>query len=648
MKRRNFIKNISKLSSTPLLLNGIGVSPFITPVMLSMLNNCEGIEDRSVVVLFLKGGNDGLNTFIPVDQYSTYFNHRPDIAIPDSGAKAYLNLDTTLDIADQVGIHPVMTSFKEMYDAGKARIIQAVGYPSMDGSHFKSSDNWNSGNDGENEGSSAYCGGWIGRFFQHAYPGLHETPTPDFQDPLGIQFGDAKPSIAFHDCYNTYQAVNLHGQNPAAIAGLLNGLGTAQLDAVPQTDHGREIAYIMSIENSTNHYGTQITNVFNAGNNSSTVYPDTTLASSFSRVARLLAGGIRTKFFQLHQGGFDTHINQVLASDSTLGDHATLLENVFGSIKAFHEDLNNLGLGHKVVTVVFSEFSRRIIQNGAKGTDHGNVGPMLLFGDAINPGISGTNFDLTAVDVAGFMAETEQQYDYRSVFKSVLQDWMGAGDNILHPAFFEPYPILPSLFKTDQIVDPNCYISPTSLSVELKHFTVSLNSENQVLLTWATQRVLNIDYFEIIRKEDKQAEQIIAKVAVKPNSSSTQHYQTIDETPLSGLSYYRLQSVNLNGEKSQSEWQTITIKNSNFKQVKIYPNPAIYDFNLVLNAKEAKGATMKIFNANGQSVYTQSIHIKSGFNKFNVAVADFKSGAYLLRLFSDNREVRALKLMVVE
>ncbi len=560
MKRRNFIKNISKLSSTPLLLNGIGVSPFITPDMLAMLNDCEGIEDRSVVVLFLKGGNDGLNTFIPIDQYSTYINHRPDIAIPESGANAYINLDSTLDIADQVGIHPVMGSFKEMYELGKARIIQAAGYPSSNGSHFKSADNWNSGNDGVNVGSNAFCGGWIGRFFQHAYPGLYNSPTPNL-DPLGIQLGDTKPSISFHDCFNTYQAVNLTGQDPTAISGLLNGLGTPPIGNVPQTDHGNELEYIMSIENSTNFYGTQITDVYNAGTNSSTVYPDSPLANYFSTVARLLSGGSQTKFFQLSQDGFDTHSAQVNSNNTAIGPHADLLENVFDSIKAFHEDLSNLGLGNKVVTVVFSEFSRRIIQNGSFGTDHGNVGPMLMFGDAINPGISGTNFDLTAVDIAGFMEENELQHDYRSVFKSVLQDWMGAGDDILSPAFLSTYPILPNLFKTDQIVDPSCYIGTTTVPIE----------------------------------------------------------EPLEE-----------------------------VRNDLMKHVKIYPNPAVYDFNLVLTAEENQSMMMNIFNLIGKSVHTEELNIKLGFNKFNVDVSNFEDGQYVVKIFDNTQEITNLNLLVIK
>ena len=141
MKRRNFLKNIGCLSATPLLLNGLPVNPFATTSMLPLLT-CQGIDERILVIIFLKGGNDGINTAVPIEQYDVYSNIRPDLALANSGSNAIIPLDNTLPIEDQVGLHPIMTSFKDMYDNGLARMVQGVGYPLPNQSHFKSTDLW--------------------------------------------------------------------------------------------------------------------------------------------------------------------------------------------------------------------------------------------------------------------------------------------------------------------------------------------------------------------------------------------------------------------------------------------------------------------------------------------------------------------------
>ena len=427
MQRRKFIKNLGTLSAAPLILNGALISPNVSASMLPLLLDCDAVQDRSVVVLFLKGGNDGLNTIVPTDQYDAYYNHRPTIALSQGGANGYIPLDDTLPLADQVGLNPGMGGFKAMYDAGKARLIHAVGYPSHNQSHFKSTDLWLSGNDGE-AGGTQRCGGWMGRYFEQAYPGVIDHPSTALPDPLGIQLGESKPTLAFHDCSSNYTGVNLSGQDPGALFGLLSGLGADPLTSVLDTDNGEKLAHIIAAENSTNVFGERITDVYEAGSNSSAIYPDNGLANDFATVARLLAGGSTTKFFQLHHTGFDTHNAQVVEGDTGVGKHAVLLGEVFDSIKAFHDDLSNLGMGNKVVTVVFSEFSRRITDNASFGTDHGNFGPMFMFGNGVRPGVSGTNFDLGNVDSeSGVMDLSEMQHDYRTVFKTILQDWMGGG-----------------------------------------------------------------------------------------------------------------------------------------------------------------------------------------------------------------------------
>ncbi len=642
MKRRNFLKNIGKLSSGPLLLNGMGMSAFATPDMLDLLTTCNGVTERSLVVLFLKGGNDGLNTILPVDQYAAYIGHRPNIGLAETGTGAYVNLDTTLPIQDQVGIHPGITSLKNMYESDKARLIQAVGYPSPNQSHFKSTDLWLSGKDGTQTGATN--NGWLGRFFENAYPGIHNNPTGNFPDPLGIQLGDSKASLSFHDCTSTYEAINLSGQYPGSLFGLLNGLGTLPHATPVVSEYGAELDYIMSVENSTNVYGQRITNVFNNGTNSSEVYPNSYLGYQLSTVARLLAGGSQTKVFLTHQSGFDTHASQVDTSNTHQGDHAETLANVFDSIESFHKDLTNLGLGKKVVTVVFSEFSRRIKENGSNGTDHGNFGPMFLFGDAVKSGISGTNFDLSNVNSSGYMDESELQHDYRSVFKTLLQNWLGAGDNILNPVEFGPYSILPDLIDPNEIVDPSCYIN-ASLPVELSSFEAWLNPSRKVELNWITASESNSDYFEVVRLQDGN-EEVIDRVQAAGNSSTASAYEALDTNPLIGTTYYMIRAIDLDGSETLSDRRAIEIKDQQFENLKIYPNPAVYDFNVVMTADRNRTAMLEVFSITGQKVRSQSLSIESGFNKFTVNVQDLPKGQYLVQLTGDGLELAPMKLVV--
>lgn len=456
MKRRDFVKYSSGLSLGPLFLNKIPINPFATHSMLPLLA-CAGVEDRSVVIIFLDGGNDGLNAVIPVDQYSLYNNLRPDIAIPQSGNGAYIMLDATLPLADQVGIHPSMTSFKTLYDNGFASLIQGVGYPDSNGSHFKSTDLWLTGGDGTapyfNIGS-----GWMGRFLHTVFPGLNGNPTEANPDPLGIQFGDTKPSPGFYDTLGKFQATNLSQGDPGELFTQVMGIGTPNQNFFPDSEYGEEIAYIMAIENSVSVYAQRISNTFNAGiNHPSALYTPSYLSDQLRTVAKLISGGCKSKLFLLRTGGFDTHADQVQAGNPSIGWHADLLADIFDSVKAFHDDMTAQGHANKLLTMTFSEFGRTIAQNGSLGTDHGNLAPMFLFGNGVDPGVHGTNLDLVQVNDDGNLPDDEMQFDYRRVFRTVIQDWLGASETAIDGTQFSQWAALPGIIKPADAVDPTCY-----------------------------------------------------------------------------------------------------------------------------------------------------------------------------------------------
>ncbi len=453
MKRRNFLRNTLALSSGPLWLNQLPIKAFATESMLPLLD-CQGVNDRILVLLFFKGGNDGINTIFPSDQYDSYIGHRPQIALANSGNNPFIPLDSTLSLQDQVGIHPVMGNFKAMYEAGNASIIQAVGYPNSNGSHFKSTDLWLTGGDGTDENFNIGSG-WMGRFLDSTYPGLYGKPTAEFADPLGIQLGDRKPSFGYYSQDGLFIASNLAKSDD--LYGLVQSAGTPAHTGLTDTDYDSKISYIMSMENSTNIYADRIGTVLNSGINSSVTYPDTDLGAQFKTVAKLISGGCKTKIYMLHIGGFDTHGSQVESGSPHLGKHAGLLANVFDSIDIFYKDLTNMGMNNRVLTSTFSEFGRKVIQNGSLGTDHGNYGPMFLFGPAIEAGIKGTNVDLSDVDNNGKLNEGQIQFDYRQVFKTLIQDWLGGSDAAVQTAKFDSYSKVPNLLKTTSVADPTCY-----------------------------------------------------------------------------------------------------------------------------------------------------------------------------------------------
>lgn len=456
MKRRDFVKYTSSLSMGPMFLDKIPINPFATRSMLPLLA-CAGVEDRAIVVVFLDGGNDGLNTIIPVDQYSLYYNLRPEIAIPQSGTGAYIMLDNTLPLADQVGLHPGMTSFKTMYDNGLAGLVQGVGYPDSNGSHFKSADLWLTGGDGTSEYFNIGSG-WMGRFLQTVFPGLNGNPTEANPDPLGIQLGDTKPSPGFYDALGKFQATNLSQQDPGGLFNQIQGVGTPNQNFFPDSEYGDEIAYIMAVENSVSVYAQRISNTFNAGiNHPSAQYSDSYLSDQLRTVARLISGGSKTKVFLVRTGGYDTHADQVVGGDPSMGWHQELLSDAFDSIKAFHDDMAAQGHAQKLLTTTFSEFGRTIAQNGSLGTDHGNLAPMFLFGNGVQPGVHGTNLDLTEVNNDGNLPDEELQFDYRRVFRTIIQDWLGASPSAIEGTQFDQWAAVSGIIKPAETVDPTCY-----------------------------------------------------------------------------------------------------------------------------------------------------------------------------------------------
>ncbi|MAW16534.1 MAG: DUF1501 domain-containing protein [Flavobacteriaceae bacterium] len=464
MKRREFIKLSVTASALGLLPHEVGAALKLANTSL----NCN-ISNRKLVLIELKGGNDGLNTLIPYDNYGYYSNTlRPDIHIPVTNynnmavdiSKTGTNQDLIFNPALLEG--SINSGFKGLYQDGMLRVLQSVGYPSANKSHFASIDLWATGNDG-NSWDNGKESGWMGRFIEKAYSDLFPSTFP-----VGIQLGSSNTWLGFHGEHEHGTALNIEGQNSENFYTVLNGLAGQAPQNIPSNSHyGTELQYIVDTDASANIYAEAIQNSFNApGATNLVAYPDTDLADQLKTVARLIRGGIETKVYMVTIGGFDTHNNQNQGSGDINGKHTELLTELSSAVDAFVADINSDSVGDDIIGLTFSEFGRKAIQNGNYGTDHGEIAPMFVFGKPVQGGISGVNVDLNEANSNNNWQIKTVQHDYRQVFATIMQDFLGADNSIIDNAFFDNTNMesfsenkLSSIIKTSHFVDSSCYIT---------------------------------------------------------------------------------------------------------------------------------------------------------------------------------------------
>ncbi len=454
MKRRNFIKLTSTASALSLLPTEV-----FALFNSAGLKTCPNVNAKKIVLIQLSGANDGLNTVIPINQYDTYAALRPNIKLNNvGGSNGIINLDSTLPLENQVGLHPSLTGFKNLYDNGLMRLIQGVGYPIQDKSHFKSTDLWLTGGDGT-PANNVLESGWVGRFLENYFANFL---TANF--PLGIQLGSSENSLGFHGEIEHGMSLNINGQDPSGFYSIVNGLGGIAPTTIPNSEYGDLIQYILNNDTSTNTYAQTISAAFNAGSNSIT-YANTSLSNQLKTVAKFISGGLETKVYLVKISGFDTHNLQVASNTTThTGSHADLLAQVSEAVTNFITDLNNQNIGDDVLAVTFSEFGRKAGENGNLGTDHGEIAPMFVFGSSLNAGISGTNINLSeAIAGNNFQIQTVQ-HDYRRVFSTILQDWFGVSNPTLDLTFYDHTNNIgfagnkiSNLINTQNSVPPFCY-----------------------------------------------------------------------------------------------------------------------------------------------------------------------------------------------
>lgn len=403
MKRRDFLqKSIPAATLLPALINGYSVNAFAadSPLVQALMRGTTD-TDHVLVIIQLSGGNDGLNMVIPISTYSNYFNARTNIAIPQNRILALGSSGT--------GIHPSMTGMHSIYNAGNMKVIQAVGYPQPNFSHFRATDIWMSGSNSNQEVFT----GWAGRYLNYENPNFPlGYPNTNAPDPLAIQIGSTTTLTTQGPAVNMAMSIT----NPSSFYNLLNGT----TDPVPNTPAGNELKYVRLVSQQTQKYSTVIRNAANSVTQQVTYPTNNSLGDQLKIVARLIKGGLKTRIYMVSTGGYDTHSVQANA-DTTTGAHATLLQRLSDATKAFQDDLQFLGVQDRVIGMTYSEFGRRIKSNSSVGTDHGAAAPLFLFGSKIDQGVLGDNPTIPAV--ASVNDNVPMQYDFRSIYATILEKW---------------------------------------------------------------------------------------------------------------------------------------------------------------------------------------------------------------------------------
>ena len=456
MKRRDFLKYTVPATAATAVIGGMPVRAMgmESPLIQSLMGMTTD-TDHVLVLVQMSGGNDGMNMVIPIDTYSAYQAARSNVAIPQN---------KILSLNGKTGLHPAMTGIQNLFNEGKAAVVQAVGYPQPDFSHFRATDIWMSASD-----SNQYVNnGWMGRYLDNEYPGFPTGyPNSAVPDPLGIQIGSVT-SLTFQ---GPQVSMGMSISDPVNFYNLINGVQ----DPAPSSPAGVELSYIRTVARQSQQYADIIKTAALRVTQQSTYPTNNPLADQLKIVARLVKGGLKTRVYMVSIGGFDTHSVQVNQTDVTTGAHATLLQRVSDAIKAFMDDLKFLGVQRRVMGMTFSEFGRRIKSNSSLGTDHGAAAPVILFGEYVNAGVVGVNPTIPAN--ASVNDNIPMQYDFRSIYSSILEKWFCVDNTTLQTVMLKNFQSLP-LIKTnscsstipdltDKLVIknyPNPFVSSTTIT----------------------------------------------------------------------------------------------------------------------------------------------------------------------------------------
>lgn len=396
---------------------------FAAPAFLSELALAQGSSRRNLVVLYLSGGNDALSTLIPYND-PEYYARRPTIAIP-SAQVLQIGSDSR---GAALGLNPRLTGLRTIFNSGRLAIVQRTGYPNSSRSHFEGTDIWSTADPRSPQGT-----GWLGRYLDMlpgpidpltAWTTTRETPrtllgrtvsVPAIPSVAGYAFANPNQGIGQETQYARESATRISSHLPLDRPHLAFVNATAQA-AFATLDRVAQI-------------GTYVPTV---------VYPNNGFAQALRSIAGAMNKGVGTKVFWVQTGGYDTHAAQ--NPNAANGSYTSLMTTLNDGLFAFYTDLLNQGLLSDTLVLQFSEFGRRITENGSQGTDHGAAGLMMLMGGGVRGGIYGTSPNLRSTPdnptLENNGGDVRHETDFRSVYAKVIDSWLGADSTAVLGADF--------------------------------------------------------------------------------------------------------------------------------------------------------------------------------------------------------------------
>lgn len=380
-------------------------------------------EDRVLVVVQLSGGNDGLNTVIPLGQ-GLYHDNRPQLGIKDEQALAIENNNT-------LGLNPALKPLQAMIQQGNAAIVNGVGYPNPNRSHFKSMDIWHAA---QTEESKHRGKGWVGKALDTAYPLDPKGNAPQAAAMACVALGNSAPMIVQGEHVKpvSFQRPDFFQWNGRKVHEKISqGYDQVQQAPKPQVDPADPLAFVHRTTMDAQVASEKVRKA--SQGKTETNFGNKPLSRQLEMVAKMIRAEMPTRVYYVNLGGFDTHAGQ-------LNRHKNLLDEFSSAMQAFYQELALTGNDKRVVSVAFSEFGRRLRQNASQGTDHGIAGPCFLFGPAVTPGTHGSYPSLTNLDKGDLIHTT----DFRSIYADLLENWMhidsahALGGRFDHLGLFKP------------------------------------------------------------------------------------------------------------------------------------------------------------------------------------------------------------------
>ncbi len=626
MKRRDFIK-MTAAASAGIAVSGTPINALGKESVFGDWLNGRATNGNIMVFVRMAGGNDGLNTLIPLDKYSELASARPNLMI---------NANDVLSMTGQLnaGLHPAMTGMQGLYNSGKLNVLQGVSYANNSYSHFRATDIYMAGADASVNSQT----GWLGRTLESQLPGAPQAyPTSSFTDPLAIEIGSSASLFL----------AGSNGVNGMSISNINNfyNIINNTVDPAPNTKAGNELTFLRYINQQTNSYNQVIQQAANMGSNLTT-YPATSLGNQLKIVANLISGGLQTPFYIVNQGGYDTHFVQV-ETDTKIGRHADLLRDLSDSITAFQTDLQMLGKDDNVAGMTISEFGRRIIENASIGTDHGMAGPSFVFGKHVNPTILGTSpnipMNATASD------QVPMQHDFKDIYASVLDDWMGMTQSDTQAVLNSNVAVQPIFCPNTSLVTLNNPCFNASLPVQNYTYFTAIPNGCSNRLTWGTREEDGVKQFEVERSENGERYEKIGEVVALNGTDNNYQFEDWNLDQDVKQYFYRFKAVDTDNRFAYSIVRVVENECSK-KQflVNVYPNPAQSSLNLAMNTHLEMNIQVELVSVEGRSVLSDQFIVPEGRTNKVFDISSLPVGMYIVKVIDKDNNTKLADIKFVK